>query len=427
MGFTWSICKINMLLHGIAHADIRQEDTIKNPAHMIETNELRRYDRVLANPPFSQNYSKKDLKLPGRFPVLMPEKGKKADLMFVQHMLSVLKSDGKLATIMPHGVLFRGGEEREARKYFIDKGYLEAVIGLPSNLFYGTGIPACILVMNKAGANDRKHVLFINAAREYREGKAQNFLRPEDIDKIVHVYREGRDLPAYARYVPKEEIAAEDYNCNIRRYVDNAPPPEPHDVRAHLYGGVPLVEVESLGHFWINYTRLKESCFNPRSNVEGWVSPESVTHQVREPTLGYAALTQPTDCAYADFTVTLKDKRAFLQGCAEFGPRNPEPEIYCYPPLRIAKQGSILISVRAPVGTINMADQAYCIGRGLGAIQGMPGVAVTSFLRYAIKQKTGFLHRRSQGSTFLAIGSELKAASNTETGYPDSRSHCRGT
>jgi len=139
IGTTWSICKMNMLLHGISHADIRQEDTLKNPSHMDDNNELKRFDRVLANPPFSQNYSKKELKFPGRFSVFMPEKGKKADLMFVQHMLAVLKADGKLATVMPHGVLFRGGEEREARKYFIDKGYLEAVIGLPSNLFYGTG------------------------------------------------------------------------------------------------------------------------------------------------------------------------------------------------------------------------------------------------------------------------------------------------
>ncbi len=306
---------MNMLLHGIAHADIRQEDTIKNPAHMDEGNELRRYDRVLANPPFSQNYSKKDLKFPGRFPVMMPEKGKKADLMFVQHMLSVLKSNGKLATIMPHGVLFRGGEEREARKYFIDKGYLEAVIGLPSNLFYGTGIPACILVMNKAGARDRKHVLFINADREYREGKAQNFLRPEDIDKIVHAYRQGADIPAYARRVPVEEIAAEDYNCNIRRYVDNAPPPEPHDVRAHLHGGVPMVEIETMGHCWSNYAKLKESCFVPRGNV-GWVSPQGVTQQVREETLGYSALTQPTDFSYADFADTLKHKRTIAENVA---------------------------------------------------------------------------------------------------------------
>ena len=282
MGTTWSICKMNMLLHGISHADIRQQDTIREPQHQAEAGQLRRFDRVLANPPFSQNYIKKEIKFPGRFPVFMPEKGKKADLMFVQHMLSVLKADGRLATVMPHGVLFRGGEEREARRHFIDKGYLEAVIGLPSNLFYGTGIPACILVLNKAGASERRHVLFINADREYREGKAQNHLRPEDIDKIVHAYRDGKDIPAYARRVASAEIAAEDYNCNIRRYVDNAPPPEPHDVRAHLHGGVPITEIDALGHFWQNYPGLSEDCFVPR--VE--------------------------DAFYTDFSAALQDKRA---------------------------------------------------------------------------------------------------------------------
>tara|TARA_E500000318_G_scaffold112056_1_gene133739 strand:+ start:4386 stop:7118 length:2733 start_codon:yes stop_codon:yes gene_type:complete len=267
IGTTWSICKMNMLLHGISHADIRQEDTIKDPQHLDEENELKRFDRVLANPPFSQNYSKTNLKFPGRFPVMMPEGGKKADLMFVQHMLSVLKHDGRLATVMPHGVLFRGGEEQEARKHFIEQGYLEAIIGLPGNLFYGTGIPACILVMNKAGAATRDHVLFINADREYREGKAQNHLRPEDIDRIIHTYRAGADIPAYARRVPRAEIEAEDYNCNIRRYVDNAPPPEPQDVRAHLHGGVPIAEVDSLTHFWENYPQLREDCFVSRDEA----------------------------------------------------------------------------------------------------------------------------------------------------------------
>ena len=264
MGTTWSICKMNMLLHGISHAVIRQQDTLREPQHLTEANELTRFDRVLANPPFSQNYIKKDIKFPGRFPVWMPEKGKKADLMFVQHMLAVLKADGRLATVMPHGVLFRGGEERQARQYFIDKGYLEAVIGLPSNLFYGTGIPACVLVLNKAGSQERHSVLFINADRECREGKAQNHLRPEDIDKIVHAYRAGHDIPAYARRVPVSEIKAEEYNCNIRRYVNNAPPPEPHDVRAHLHGGVPVSEIDALEHFWQNYAGLRESCFMPR-------------------------------------------------------------------------------------------------------------------------------------------------------------------
>ena len=267
MGTTWSICKMNMLLHGISHADIRQEDTIREPQHLGPDNELKRFDRVVANPPFSQNYIKKDLKFTGRFAVMMPEKGKKADLMFVQHMLAVLKADGRLATVMPHGVLFRGGEEREARKYFIEHGFLEAIIGLPSNLFYGTGIPACILVMNKDGAANRDHVLFINADREYREGKAQNHLRPEDIDKIIYSYRSGKEIPAYARAVPKSEIAAEDYNCNIRRYVDNAPPPEPHDVRAHLHGGVPKVEVESLARYWQNYPQLRDDAFVERDET----------------------------------------------------------------------------------------------------------------------------------------------------------------
>jgi type I restriction enzyme M protein len=265
IGTTWSICKMNMLLHGISHADIRQEDTIRRPQHKAENNELKRYDRVLANPPFSQNYIKKDIEYPGRFAVWMPEKGKKADLMFVQHMLAVLKADGKMATIMPHGVLFRGGEEKEARKHFIEKGWLEAVIGLPAGLFYGTGIPACVLVMNKKDAAARKHVFFINADREYREGKAQNFLRPEDISKMVHVYRERKNVEGYARLVPVSEIAEEDYNCNIRRYVDNAPPPEPHDVRAHLHGGVPVVEIDALHHFWKNYPGLSERVFVPRA------------------------------------------------------------------------------------------------------------------------------------------------------------------
>jgi type I restriction enzyme M protein len=282
IGTTWSICKMNMLLHDIAHADIRQEDTIRRPQHKDESNELRRYDRVLANPPFSQNYIRKDIEYPGRFAVWLPEKGKKADLMFVQHMAAVLKADGKMATIMPHGVLFRGGEEKEARRLFIQRGWLEAIIGLPAGLFYGTGIPACVLVMNKKDATARKHVLFINADREYREGKAQNFLRPEDISKIVHAYRERKNVPAYARLVPVTEIAAEDYNCNIRRYVDNAPPPEPHDVRAHLHGGVPVAEIDALSHSWKNYAGLRERIFVPR----------------------------PNDAAYFDFAPAVTDRRA---------------------------------------------------------------------------------------------------------------------
>jgi len=316
IGTTWSICKMNMLLHGISHADIRQEDTLRRPQHKADNNELKRYDRVLANPPFSQNYIRRDIEYPGRFAVWMPEKGKKADLMFVQHMLAVLKADGRMATVMPHGVLFRGGEEKEARKHFIERGWLEAVIGLPAGLFYGTGIPACVLVMNKKDAasstGGRKHIIFINADREYREGKAQNFLRPEDISKIVHVYRSlaqgGPDVPAYARRVPVEEIAAEDYNCNIRRYVDNAPPPEPHDVRAHLHGGVPVAEIEALARYWHNYPGLRERCFVPRQTLPARGESEA---RGAKPAGGEG--NAGAESNYADFASEITDRRAIAE------------------------------------------------------------------------------------------------------------------
>jgi type I restriction enzyme M protein len=161
----------------------------------------------------------------------------------------------------------------------MQRGWLEAVIGLPAGLFYGTGIPACVLVFDKNGASSRKDVLFINADREYREGKAQNFLRPEDLSKIVHVHRQRQTVSAYARLVPHAEIEAEDWNCNIRRYVDNAPPPEPHDVRAHLHGGVPLREIDALHRFWNNYPGLRETVFTLRDATYSDFTPAISTRR----------------------------------------------------------------------------------------------------------------------------------------------------
>ncbi len=247
-GGVWAICKMNMLLHGVLGADIRHDDVLVNPDH-TEGGELMRFDRVISNPPFSQSYTKADLNFKNRFEHgFAPETGKKADLMFAQHMLSVLRVGGVMATVMPHGVLFRGGKEKEIRKGFIDNDHVEAIIGLPPNLFYGTGIPACILVMRRKGEkpSDRQgKVLFINADAEFHAGRAQNFLRPEHVEKIVSTFKAYRDVPGYAAVILKKTIQDNDYNCNIRRYADNAPPPEPQDVRAHLVGGVPKAEVEA--------------------------------------------------------------------------------------------------------------------------------------------------------------------------------------
>ena len=258
-GTTWSMCKMNMLFHDIFDADILNADTIADPQH-IEQGELKPFDIVIANPPFSQNYNGiKNFR--GRYKFWMPKK-KKADFMFVQHMISVLKNNGRMAVVMPHGVLFRGSEERSMRKWMVKQGVLEAVIGLPPALFYGTGIPACILIINKDGAAKRKKVLFINADREYKDGKNQNKLRPEDIAKITYTYRKKADTPAYSRNVTLNELEKEDFNFNIRRYVDNSPPPEPQNVHAHLHGGIPEKEVESLGAYFANYTGIKKKLFN---------------------------------------------------------------------------------------------------------------------------------------------------------------------
>ena len=263
-GTVWSICRMNMILHNITRSTIENGDTLEDPL-ILDNGQIRKFDRVLANPPFSQNYSRANMKFTSRFREWCPETGKKADLMFVQHMLASLKSNGRMATVMPHGVLFRGGKEKLIREIFINDDCIEAIISLPPGLFYGTGIPACVLVCNKSKPDALKDkVLFINADREYAEGKNQNRLRPEDIEKIDFVFTQKRQLPKYSRIVPKSEIVVtHDYNLNIRRYVDNTPDPEPEDVQAHLIGGIPEVEVSALTDDFAKFGVDPDSLFEP--------------------------------------------------------------------------------------------------------------------------------------------------------------------
>ncbi len=245
-GGTWAICKMNMILHDILSADVQNDDTLENPLH-TEGGEIMHFDRVIANPPFSQNYSKAKMEFPERFAYgFAPENGKKADLMFAQHMVASLNSRGKMATVMPHGVLFRGGDEKKIREGMAKDNVIEAVIGLPAGLFYGTGIPACIIVINKDKSEEMGgKILFINGDAEYVEGKNQNRLRPEDIEKITYVYRNYQEIDGYSRIVSLEDIEEQDFNFNIRRYVDNSPDPESHDVHSHLMGGIPKKELDA--------------------------------------------------------------------------------------------------------------------------------------------------------------------------------------
>ena len=258
-GTVWGLSKMNMLFHGVYDSNIVNGDTLMNPLH-IDNGELKTFDIVIANPPFSQNYTKDGMKFKERFNFWMPVKGK-ADFMFVQHMVSSLNNAGRMAVVMPHGVLFRGGDERKFREHLINRGYLEAVIAMPSALFYGTTIGAAVLIVNKKDAHLRENVLFINADREYKEEKNQNKLRPEDIEKIAFTYRNKQVIPKYSELVSKADLAAEEYNLNIRRFVDNAPPAEPHDVHAHLQGGVPESEVNALQSVFTSYQGLQEKLF----------------------------------------------------------------------------------------------------------------------------------------------------------------------
>ena len=263
-GTVWSICNMNMILHNITRFSIENGDTLEDPL-FLDNGRIRKFDRVLANPPFSQNYSRANMKFASRFSEWCPETGKKADLMFVQHMLASLKPGGHMATVMPHGVLFRGGKEKLIREIFIEADCIEAIISLPQGLFYGTGIPACVLVCNKNKPDAlRDKVLFINADREYAEGKNQNKLRPEDIEKIDFVFTHKREIPKYSRLVDKSEIVqTHDCNLNIRRYVDNTPEPEPEDVQAHLMGGIPEDEVAAREEDFSRFSVESAALFEP--------------------------------------------------------------------------------------------------------------------------------------------------------------------
>lgn len=248
---SWIMSTMNMVLHGVRRFDLTTGDTLAEPTH-VPKSDADRFDGVLSNPPFSMDYVLADLAHGAERTAYgaTSERGK-ADLMFLQHMLWETKREGRggmVITVMPHGVLFRGGGEQAIRTRLLDEDTVEAVIGLAPNLFYGTGIPACILVLRPPGRKDPARagkVLFINADREFHGERAQNVLLPEHAEKIVSTFREYAEVPGFSRVVSRAELASNSDNLNIRRYVDNTPPPEPQDVRAHLVGGVPRAEVEA--------------------------------------------------------------------------------------------------------------------------------------------------------------------------------------
>ena len=233
---TWAICKMNLFLHGIDDAKVLKGDTLRNPKHLQRegSKSIKRFDRVLANPPFSLKSWGKEVWDAGdpysRDKYGCPPKSY-GDLAFVQHMIASLKPEGKLGVVLPHGILFRGGAEGRIREGILGDDLIEAVIGLAPNLFYGTGIPACVLIINRDKHSDRKgKVLFVHGAEEMVPGKNQNSLSDENVARLVEAYNAYKDEERFSRIVDLEEIEGNDWNLNIARYVDSTEPEEQIDV-----------------------------------------------------------------------------------------------------------------------------------------------------------------------------------------------------
>lgn len=248
---TSALARMNMILHNNATAKIWQGNTLSDPQWKEANGRLKAFDFAVANPPFSNKNWTSGLD-PKKDPFerfvwgVPPEKN--GDYAFLLHIIKSLKSTGKGAVILPHGVLFRGNAEANIRENLIKQGYIKGIIGLPANLFYGTGIPACIIVIDKEHAQSRKGIFMIDASRGFIKDGNKNRLRSRDIHRIVDVFNHQRTVPGYSRMVPLSEIASEqnNYNLNIPRYIDSCEPEDLHDLTAHLQGGIPARDVSSL-------------------------------------------------------------------------------------------------------------------------------------------------------------------------------------
>lgn len=265
---TAGLAKMNLVLHNKAAGEIKAGNTFSAPKYFEPGSNdevLKRFDFAVANPPFSLKNWTDGLKDYGRFDGYgdrPPEKN--GDFAWLLHILKSLKSTGKAAVILPHGVLFRGNAEATIRKAIIDKGYIKGIIGLPANLFYGTGIPACIIIIDKSDADARKGIFMIDASHDYVKDGNKNRLRERDIYKIVTTFNQQiTDDPKYARFVPNDEIKIKnEYNLNIPRYIDSSTPEDLQDIEAHLHGGIPAADIESMGKYWALFPNLKEKLFS---------------------------------------------------------------------------------------------------------------------------------------------------------------------
>ena len=293
---THALARMNMILHDNVTADLRHGNTLAAP-DFTENDSLTTFDFAVANPPFSDkawtNGLTPENDIYNRFEYGVPP-ARNGDYAFLLHFIMSLKSRGKGAIILPHGVLFRGNREADIRREIIRRGYIKGIIGLPANLFYGTGIPACILVIDKENARVRNGIFMIDASNDFLKDGNKNRLRSQDIHKIVSVFNEQTELPRYSRMVPTFEIAdsPNDYNLNIPRYIDTSNPEDLHDLDAHLNGGIPDTDIDALNNYWQVFPTLRNALFKANGRP-GYSDPLVETQQIKT-----TILTHPEFNAY---------------------------------------------------------------------------------------------------------------------------------
>ena len=263
---TYALARMNIILHGHETAEVWRGNTLAAPYFKSQNDRLKTFDFAVANPPFSAKAWSNGLDPAndefGRFGYGIPP-ARNGDYAFLLHLVASLNSKGKGAIILPHGVLFRGNREADIRKNVIQRGFIKGIVGLPPNLFYGTGIPACILVLDKENAHARDGIFMIDASKGFRKDGNKNRLREQDLHRIVDVFNRLIELPRYSRMVPIAEIASppNDYNLNIPRYIDSSEPEDLHDLDAHLRGGIPDRDLDALGAYWDVFPSLRQTLF----------------------------------------------------------------------------------------------------------------------------------------------------------------------
>lgn len=268
---TSGLARMNMILHDNPTAVIHQGNTLTTP-HFTENGSLKTFDYVVANPPFSDKRWSTGLDPQNdpheRFRHFGTPPAKQGDYAYLLHIVRSLKSNGKGACILPHGVLFRGNAEAEIRKNLIRKGYIKGIIGLPANLFYGTGIPACIVVIDKEHAHTRKGIFMIDASGGFMKDGPKNRLRAMDLHRIVDAFNRQLEVPKYSRMVPLSEIEKNDFNLNIPRYIDAQQAEDLQDIDAHLSGGIPVADIDALERYWSVCPNLRKALFKPNRRTE---------------------------------------------------------------------------------------------------------------------------------------------------------------